>query len=127
MRRLLLCAVLLALPACTLFDPPGQRFVVYFEPFSADIDAPAGAVVTGAAQWANAHPMAPVVVAAYADPTGSAQANADLTRLRAQVVSDGLVHNGVAAIRIRREDIGPVPFKIDSQESRRVLITVGTP
>jgi outer membrane protein OmpA-like peptidoglycan-associated protein len=69
----------------------------------------------------------PVIVASYTDPYGSQKANADFTRLRAQVVSDGLVANGVLASRIERREIGSVQFQSDSQESRRVEIIIGHP
>ena len=69
----------------------------------------------------------PVVVASYTDPYGSQKANADFTRLRAQMVVDGLVANGVLATRIQLREIGSVNFQIDAQESRRVEITVGQP
>ena len=88
---------------------------------------PAEGVVVGAANWARNHPDMPVIVASYTDPYGSQKANADFTRLRAQVVSDGLVANGVLASRIERREIGSVKFQSDSQESRRVEIIIGHP
>jgi outer membrane protein OmpA-like peptidoglycan-associated protein len=66
-------------------------------------------------------------VASYADPYGNEKANTDFTRLRAQVVIDGLVANGVMASRIQRREIGSVKFQSDPQESRRVEIIVGKP
>jgi outer membrane protein OmpA-like peptidoglycan-associated protein len=62
-------------------------------------------VVVDAANWAERHPDMPVIVASYTDPYGGQKANADFTRLRAQVVSDGLVANGVLASRIERREI----------------------
>jgi len=87
----------------------------------------AEAVLVGAADWAKKHPDMPVTVASYADPYGSEKANSDFTRLRAQVVIDGLVADGVMASRIQRREIGSVKFQIDPQESRRVEIIVGNP
>ena len=80
-----------------------------------------------AAEWAKKHPDMPVVVASYADPYGSEKANADFTRLRAQVVVDELVANGVGASRIQVREVGPVKFQSEPQESRRVEITLGNP
>jgi outer membrane protein OmpA-like peptidoglycan-associated protein len=60
-------------------------------------------------------------------PYGNEKANTDFTRLRAQVVIDGLVANGVMASRIQRREIGSVKFQSDPQESRRVEIIVGKP
>ena len=127
MRRLFVFGLVLGIAACTLFEPSGRRYVVYFEPSSARLMDPAKAIVVGAADWAKRHPDMPVVVAAFADPYGSEKANADFTRLRAQAVIDVLVNNGVAATRIQRLDIGSVKFAVDSHESRRVEITVGSP
>ena len=53
--------------------------------------------------------------------------NADFVRLRAQAVVDGLVANGVEASRIQSREVGSVKFQSESQESRRVEITVGNP
>ena len=126
--RLLVCAILLlSLGACTLFGPSGQRYIVFFGESSAQLDDAAEAVLVSAAEWAKKHPDMPVVVASYADPYGSQKVNADFVHLRAQAVVDGLVTNGVAASRIQRREVGPVKFQSESQESRRVEITVGNP
>ena len=127
MRRVLSAGLVLSLGACALSDPSGQRYVVFFRESSAQMDDLAKAVLVGAADWAKKHSDMPVTVASYADPYGSQKANADFTRLRAQVVVDGLVANGVLASRIQRREIGPVNFTLDAQESRRVEITVGSP
>jgi outer membrane protein OmpA-like peptidoglycan-associated protein len=127
MRSLLSVCLLLSLGACALFEPSGQRYVVFFRGSSAQMDASAEEVLVGAANWAKKHPDMPVIVASYADPYGSQQANADFTRLRTQAVVDGLIANGVLASRIARREIGSVDFQINAQESRRVEITVGRP
>jgi outer membrane protein OmpA-like peptidoglycan-associated protein len=127
MRRQLSVGLLLALGACTLVEPSGQRDLVFFEGSSAQLDDAAKGVVAGAADWAKRHPAMPVVVASYTDPYGSQQANSDFTRLRAQAVIDGLVADGVPAARIQRRDMGATDFKLDPQESRRVEITIGQP
>jgi outer membrane protein OmpA-like peptidoglycan-associated protein len=127
MRGLFSAVVLLTLSACALFGPSGQRSIVFFTGSSAQLDDAAKAVVVGAADWAKRHPDMPVVVASYADPYGSAQANAAFTRLRAQAVIDALVADGVPPARIQRQDIGSVGFQLDAQESRRVEITIGHP
>ena len=127
MRRLLCVCLLLSLGACALFEPSGQRYIVFFRESSAQMEDAAEAVLVGAADWAKKHPDMPVTVASYADPYGSEKANSDFTRLRAQVVIDGLVADGVMASRIQRREIGSVKFRSDSQESRRVEIIVGSP
>ena len=127
MRRLFAVGLLLSLSACALFEPSGQRYIVFFRGSSAQMDDSAAGVLGAAADWAKRHPDMPVVVASYTDPYGSQKANADFTRLRAQMVVDGLVADGVLATRIQRREIGSVNFQIDAQESRRVEITVGQP
>jgi outer membrane protein OmpA-like peptidoglycan-associated protein len=127
MRRLLCMCLLLWLGACMLFEPSGQRYVVFFRGSSTQMDDAAGGVLVGAANWAKKHPDMPVIVASYTDPYGSEKANADFSRLRAQAVVDGLVAKGVFASRIQPREIGSVKFQSDPQESRRVEITVGNP
>ncbi|HLJ05972.1 MAG TPA: OmpA family protein, partial [Acetobacteraceae bacterium] len=99
----------------------------FFTGSSAQLDAAAEGVVVGAADWAKRHPNMPIMVASYSDPYGSAQTNAAFTRLRAKAVIDGLVADGVPQTRIQHQEIGAVGFQLDSQESRRVEITVGHP
>ena len=100
MRRLLCVCLLLSLGACALFEPSGQRYVVFFRGSSAQMEDAAEAVLVGADDWAKKHLDMPVTVASYADPYGSEKANIDFTHLRAQVVIDRLVANGVRASRI---------------------------
>ena len=127
MHRLLTFGLLLFLAACAQPAPTGQRFVVYFDPSSAGLMDSAKVVVAAAADWATKHPDMPVVVAVYADPYGSKQANDDFTRLRAKVVIDALVGDGLPAARIQQRDVGSVNFQTDSHESRRAEITIGSP
>ncbi len=122
------CMVLFAVAACTApVATPPQRFVVFFQEWSAAIDPPALAVIGVAAQSAKDHPGAPVKVSGYADPTGSAAANHYLSLTRAQVVVDQLVADGVDAGRIGMDAEGATGFALTSQESRRVGIVIGGP
>ena len=127
MRRLTVLALLCALGACAAPEPSGQRYAVFFEGWSASLDDGGKATVAQAATWANAHPTAEVHVIGYADPDGSPQANRDISRARAQVVADGLTADGVSAQRVRVDGRGSVGFACDSQEARRVTISLGTP
>ena len=127
MRHLFAVGLLLSLGACALFAPSGQRYTVFFQESSAQMTDSSRAVLVAAADRAKKHPNMPVVIAGYADPYGSQQANADITRLRGQVVYDGLVANGVPATRIERRETGAVKFQLDPLESRRVEIIVGNP
>jgi outer membrane protein OmpA-like peptidoglycan-associated protein len=127
MRRLWVLGLLAALGACSMFEPPNHRFVVFFQEWSAGLDDSARQVVVQAAAAANANSTLPVEVVGYADPEGSPQANRDLSRTRAQVVKDGLAAAGVAQQRISIQGRGSVGFSMDAQEARRVTIVVGAP
>lgn len=133
MRRL---PVLLLLPlsvaACTMprhaaVPESGRVYPVYFQPWSAQLDTTALHTVSNAAAEAKEHAELPVAVAGFADPTGSSQANVDMSRTRAQVVTDQLVADGVAPKRIRRTVHGATDYTLNAQETRRVDIAVGTP
>lgn len=133
MRRLpVLLLLLLPIVACTSVRrtvglETGRVYPVYFQPWSAQLDATAQRTVSVAAAQAKENPDLPVAVAGFADPTGSSQANVDMSRTRAQVVTDQLVADGVAPKRIRRTVHGATDYTLNSQETRRVDIAVGTP
>jgi outer membrane protein OmpA-like peptidoglycan-associated protein len=127
MRRLgililLLCAVTGTAGAA---DVPQQKFVVYFQEWSAAMDDNAQAVITHAAEWVKSHPGNVAHVNGFADPTGSKAANILMSDLRAQVVVDQLATDGVDPRLIKQRGHGSVQFALTSQESRRVEISVG--
>jgi outer membrane protein OmpA-like peptidoglycan-associated protein len=126
MRHLFALGLLFGLAACSLFEPSGRRFVIYFDPDSAQVIDTAKDVVVGAAAWAKDHPDKPVMVAAFADRNGSEKANADITHARAQAVIDLLVSNGVPATRIQPIEVGSVNSQVSTHESRRVEVTIGS-
>lgn len=131
MRRRLAAAPLLAvavsLGACALGEGSNNRYIVFYQPLSARLDASAKGVVDGAAGFALRHPSQPVIVVGFADPVGTAASNAAISHTRAQVVTDELVGMGVPAARIRSLAHGAIDFSASSQESRRVEIDVGQP
>jgi len=127
MRRFA-CLLLFVVAACTAPTPSEpQRFIVFFQEWSAAIDPAAATAIGSAAQWAKDHPQAVVKVIGYADPTGSPAANESMSRTRAQVVADRLVTNGVDRSRIGLGAEGATAFIGTSQESRRVTIAIGGP
>ena len=127
MRRVA-CLLLLTVAACTASVPAEpHRVIVFFQEWSAAIDAAANGAITEAAQWAKDHPGAAVKVIGYADPTGSAAANDYMSRTRAQRVADELVNDGVDRSRITVTALGATGFTQSSQESRRVDIDIGPP
>lgn len=126
MRRVFLLALLI-LPGCALLPSSGQRFVVFFPDSGVTLDDAAAQTVAAAADAALAHPDRVVIVAGFADPTGTPAANAQVIHDRTAAVSKALAGRGLPAARIQTRDAGQVEFALNSQESRRVVVTVGTP
>jgi outer membrane protein OmpA-like peptidoglycan-associated protein len=130
MRRLpVLLLAMLTLTACATTphqtsSTSDQKFLVFFQPWSAALDQTAQDTISMAARAAGNVPSQPVTVAGFADPTGSAQANVDMSRTRAQVVIDQLIADGVDRNRIRRTVHGATDYTLNSLESRRVDILV---
>ncbi len=126
MRRLVAGLLLLSsLAACSNSDPPAsQKFLVFFQEWSASLDDNAQGAITAAAGWAAQHPAEVVTVTGFAAPDGSQEANVALSRTRAQVVVDQLQKDGVANSRIRLTAQGPTDFTLAPQESRRVEIGI---
>lgn len=122
-RGLILGAVLLA-SGCAL---PGRGLtpgaVVFFNPFSAALDAPASNTIAQFAADAKAAPSQTVLVSGYADQAGSTDANIKLSSTRAQVVADALVAAGVARNRLVQQPHGSVGGD-PGIESRRVELTL---
>jgi len=125
MRRFAAICLLLVLSACAQGPDVGtNRQVVFFQEWSANLDTEAQAAVDAAAAIVKQHPGVPVTVIGFADPDGSPQANIDISRLRAQVVVDALIKDGVPAGQITRQAKGSTAFVSMSLESRRVEIVV---
>ena len=127
MRRLgiLLLLFCVAMGSARAADAPSQKFVVFFQEWSAALDDSAQSVIGQAAEWVKSQPGNVAHVNGFADPTGSKRANALLSDLRAQMVVDQLQTDGVDAKRIRQRGHGSVQFALTSQESRRVEISIG--
>jgi outer membrane protein OmpA-like peptidoglycan-associated protein len=118
---LLLCA---APGGARAADPPLEKFVVYFQEWSAAIDDPALVVIRQAAERIKSHPGEIAYVNGFASTIGSRQANLLLADLRAQVVVDQLLTDGIDRNRVRQRGHGPVPFILIPEESRRVEISI---
>lgn len=102
---------------------PNRALPIFFEAWSAYLEEPAQVALREVADRIKANPRIPVLVVGYADPRGSAEANMILSRLRARVVADALIANGVPARRIRILYRGATPG-FESLESRRVEVRV---
>ena len=104
-----------------------RLFLVFFKPWSADLSKTSLKSVQDAAAAAKAIPLSHVTVLGYADTEGSAKANLDLTKQRVNVVRDALVRAGYPKDDISVKAQGSVTPVGDSQESRRVEITIRAP
>ncbi|MEJ0017413.1 MAG: OmpA family protein [Acetobacteraceae bacterium] len=124
---LLLLVMCAAIGSARAAETPPQRFVVFFQEWSAAIDDPATDVIRQAAAWAKSHPGDVAHVNGFASTIGSRAANILLADLRAQVVVDLLVADGLDAKRVRQRGHGPVKYALSPTESRRVEISVGRP
>ncbi len=130
MRRLAAAAALFliaSLGACTTPAAPttGQKVVVYFQEWSANLDDPAKAAIANAAQIAKANPAQPVTVTGFAAADdNSRQANLSLSQTRAQVVVDQLKQDGVDGSRIKTAAKGPTEYALSAVEARRVEISI---
>ena len=129
MRRTFILGLLLLTGACAMMGPPpaGQRFVVFFQHGQFTLEDEAVPVIAHAVDYMKANPVMPVVVAGFADPSGTTAGSDRVSELRAQNVVKALIANGVPAASITRRSFGAVPYTFDSQEGRRVEMTVGTP
>lgn len=122
-RGLVLGAVLLA-SGCAQSGPVSSpSAVVFFNPFSAALDAPANNAINHFAADAKAAPNQTVLVSGYADSAGSTDANIKLSSTRAQVVTDALIAAGVARTRIVQQPHGSVGGD-PGIESRRVEVSL---
>lgn len=116
-------ALALAGAACapTAASSPGASFIVFYTPFSGNLGPDATAVVADATKAALAAPGRRVYVLGYADSIGTPETNRTLTRLRAEVVRDTMVANGIPASRITLQPKGAQGGD-PGVESRRVEI-----
>jgi outer membrane protein OmpA-like peptidoglycan-associated protein len=96
--------------------------VVFFEDWSGALDHAARDVIKQAADRARQTPGARVLVAGYADSTGTKEADLALTQLRARRVADLLEEDGVPKAEITMQAEGAQ--RIHGVASRRVEITI---
>ncbi|WP_414443154.1 cytochrome c oxidase subunit II [Burkholderia sp. 22PA0106] len=95
---------------------------IYFDTGKSDLPGDAKAVIDAAAQYASAHADAKLTLSGYTDKTGSAAANADLAKRRAQAVRDALKAAGVAESRIVLQKPQAITGGADARQARRVQI-----
>jgi hypothetical protein len=96
---------------------------VFFAQWSAALDQDACAVIRGAAVAAMLSPAQPVQVVEYIDPEGP-RSMAELSHVRAMLIEEALVTEGVAASRIGRVQRKVAEIPGMAQESQRVDIVI---
>lgn len=102
-------------------------YLLFFKPWSAELTPNNQKIIQTAAAKAKTMPQSQVTVLGYADMEGSSKANLDLTKNRVTAVKQALVRDGFPEDRITVKPFGSVKPIGDSQESRRVEITIRTP
>ena len=119
-------AIIASLPvwAATAAPAAATRAPVFFRSWSAALDPAALMVIKHVAQLLQRSPSVSVQVVGYADLDGSAAANRLLSELRAQVVADRLLQDGVEPARIHQSGSGATGVEQHAQESRRVILVV---
>lgn len=128
LRMVGLAAICLGSGARAADTPPqdGTRAPVFFQSWSAALDAPAQKAIAHVAKGVQAGEGGQVWVIGYADLTGSEAANRLLSQTRAQVVTDQLLQDGVPANRIHQSGLGSTGVALHAQESRRVMLVVSS-
>jgi outer membrane protein OmpA-like peptidoglycan-associated protein len=114
-----------ALPACSL-QTDSQKYSVYFQPYSADLDPQALQTVHAAADFAQDHRSLPVAVTGFSAPPDPDRDVPGLSAHRAEVVAQALASAGVAANRVSTAADGIIdPKSLPTLSVRRVDIIVG--
>ena len=126
LRGLFMGAALLGAAGCAQKSPVDAppKSVTFFNPFSADLDDAAKGVINQVAADALAHPDRRVLVEGFADSVGAPSSNQTLSKLRAQVVADTLVAQGVPPSHIILHPRGATQSD-PGIESRRVDVSFG--
>jgi outer membrane protein OmpA-like peptidoglycan-associated protein len=117
--------LLAALGGCSWLTD-SQKYSVYFQPYSAELDPPALETVHAAAGFARDHPLQLVAVDGFSAPPDPKLDVAGLSARRAEVVKQVLVSDGVRPERITIAANGITdPKELPTVAVRRVDISVG--
>jgi cytochrome c oxidase subunit 2 len=109
-------------PAAASASAAAAVSTIYFETGKSTLPADAKAAIAAAADYANAHPDAKLALSGFTDKTGSADANAELAKQRAQAVRDALKAAGVAEDHIVLKKPETITGGADAKAARRVEI-----
>jgi OOP family OmpA-OmpF porin len=100
----------------------GNRFLVYFDEFSAFLSNEAKTIIADAAKRARETGARRIVVQARASATGTVETNKYLAQTRSSIVTDQLEADGVTRTMIRQEPIGQTGSNDPTVTDRRVDI-----
>jgi peptidoglycan-associated lipoprotein len=116
--------VLLLLAGCAPAVPTttADRYLVYFDEFSALLTPDAQHVIAEAARRAKELRAKSVRIEGRASATGSAEANKKLAETRTQIVADELAKDGTAPAMVRQVPIGQTGSGDTGVTERRVDI-----
>jgi outer membrane protein OmpA-like peptidoglycan-associated protein len=126
-RLVLISAALVVSAAANAQTPPtaanqADRFLVYFDEFSAFLSNEAKTIIADATKHAQETGAKAIVVQARASATGTAETNKYLAMTRSSIVADQLVEDGIARTMIKQEPIGQTGSSDPTVYNRRVDI-----
>ena len=105
-------------------QPDGDRYLVFFDEFSANLTPDAKKVVAEAAKRARETRSPWIRIEGRASATGSPQANDRLAETRVQVVADELQKDGLDPATFRQVYVGQTGSGDPSVAERRVDIVL---
>lgn len=130
MRRRLLTMGALIAAVLALTAPAAraaEKFIVFFPPWSAELDPAAEDVVAAAIAYAKQHAAMQVEITGLASTDGPEKANLYLSLVRALRISEAMAAGGIAPARLRPVGEGEVKAVGTAEEARRVEIVVRAP
>ena len=101
-----------------------NRFLVYFDEFSAFLSNEAKTIIADAAKRARETGAHRIVVQARASATGTVETNKYLAQTRSSIVTDELEVDGITRAMIQQEPIGQTGSNDPTVYNRRVDIII---
>ena len=134
-RRLLIMGALFAAVVALTALPAraSEKFIVFFQPWSAELDPAAEDVVAAAIAYAKQNAAMQIEITGSASSAssvssdGGQRASLYLSLVRAQRISDQMATAGIAPARLMRVGEGSVTAVGSAEEARRVEIVVRAP
>ena len=128
-RRLLIMGALFAAVVALTALPAraSEKFIVFFQPWSAELDPAAEDVVAAAIAYAKQNAAMQIEITGSASSAGGEKANLYMSLVRAQRISDQMATSGIVPARLMRVGEGSVASVGSAEEARRVEIVVRAP